>query len=54
MTGRAWGATVFLAVVCTYGAYLANACGLQRLEPSRAVTIATLEPVVAVVAAYYA
>lgn len=54
MTGRAWGATIFLAVVCTYGAHLAYACGLQRLGPSRAATIATLEPVVAVVAAYYA
>lgn len=53
MPGRAWAATAFLAVVCTYGAYFAYAGGLQRLGPSRAATIATLEPVVAVVAAYY-
>ena len=53
MPGRAWAATAFLAVVCTYGAYFAYAGGLQRLGPSRAATIATLEPVVAVVAAYH-
>ncbi len=53
MPGRAWAATAFLAVVCTYGAYFAYAGGLQRLGPSRASTNATLEPVVAVVAAYH-
>jgi drug/metabolite transporter, DME family len=50
-----WRATVaigFLALVGTYGAYLANATGLTRIGVSRAATIATLEPVLAVMAAW--
>lgn len=47
-----WGVLLFLAVVPTYGAYLLYSAGLRRLEPTRAATIATLEPVVAAVAAY--
>ena len=47
-----WAGLVFLAVVCTYAAYLAYAEGVKRLPSARAATIATLEPVIAVVAAY--
>ncbi len=49
---KAWGAVSFMAAVSTYGAYLSYAHGMRRLMPSRAATIATLEPVVAVIAAY--
>jgi len=52
MAWRAWAAIAFLATVATYGAYLANANGLRLIGPSRASTIATLEPVLAVVAAF--
>lgn len=49
-----WASVVFLAVVCTYTAYLAYAEGVRRLPAARAATIATLEPVIAVIAAYIA
>lgn len=49
---RVWMALGFLSIICTFGAYLAYAHGVQRLAPSRAATIATLEPVVALGAAY--
>ncbi|WP_353266492.1 EamA family transporter [Gemmatimonas sp.] len=52
-TWRAWAAIAFLASVATYGAYLSNANGLRLIGPSRASTIATLEPVLAVIAAYF-
>lgn len=52
LTWRAWGAIAFLATVATYGAYLSNANGIRLIGPSRAATIATLEPVLAVIAAY--
>jgi len=52
LTVRAWGAIAFLATVATYGAYLCNANGIRVIGPSRASTIATLEPVLAVAAAY--
>lgn len=52
LTWRAWGAIAFLASVATYGAYLSNANGIRIIGPSRASTIATLEPVLAVIAAY--
>jgi DME family drug/metabolite transporter len=52
MSLRAWTAVLFVSLVATYGAYLAYAHGLRRLPPSKAATIATLEPVVSVVAAY--
>lgn len=52
LTVRAWSAIAFLAFVATYGAYLSNANGIRLIGPSRASTIATLEPVLAVVAAY--
>ena len=48
----AWAAILFSAVVPTYGAYLLYAAGLRRVEATRAATLATLEPVVAAVAAY--
>jgi drug/metabolite transporter, DME family len=53
LTWRAWGAIAFLATVATYGAYLCNANGIRYIGPSRASTIATLEPVLAVVAAFF-
>lgn len=49
-----WGALLFLAVVPTYAAYLLYAAGLRRVEATRAATVATIEPVVAAVAAYVA
>lgn len=49
---RAWAALGFLAAFCTFGAYLAYAHGIRRLSPAQAATVATLEPVVALVAAY--
>lgn len=52
LSPKAWGAVTFMAAVSTYGAYLSYAHGMRRLTPSRAATIATLEPVVAVIAAY--
>lgn len=50
-TAVAWGALVFLAVVSTYLAYLFYSAGLRRVEATRASTVATVEPVVAAVAA---
>jgi DME family drug/metabolite transporter len=50
-TPAAWGALVFLAVVSTYLAYLFYSAGLRRVEATRASTVATVEPVVAAVAA---
>lgn len=47
-----WGVFLFLAVVPTYGAYLLYSAGLRRVEATRAATVATVEPVVAAVAAY--
>ena len=52
-SARAWMALGFLSTFCTFGAYLAYAHGVQRLPPSRAATIATLEPVVALGFAYW-
>lgn len=49
---KAWGALAFLAAVGTFGAYLCNATGLRTVPTARAATIATLEPVLAVGAAY--
>ena len=53
-TPAAWGAIVFLAVVPTYASYLLYSTGLMRVEASRAATVASVEPVVAAVAAYLA
>jgi DME family drug/metabolite transporter len=51
-TVTAWLAMVGLAVVSTYGPYYCYYVGLKYLEPSRAAITATLEPVVATIAAY--
>lgn len=51
-SGTAWAVIAFLAVLPTYGAYLAYGFGLRRLEATRAATVATIEPVVAAVGAY--
>lgn len=51
-TPAAWTAILAIVVVSTYGAYLAYGAGLQRIEASRASIVATLEPVVAAVAAW--
>jgi drug/metabolite transporter, DME family len=50
-TPAAWASLVFLAVVSTYLAYLFYSAGLRRVEATRASTVATVEPVVAAVAA---
>ena len=52
LSPRAWVAVGFLSAICTFGAYLAYANGVQRLAPSRAATVATLEPVVALGVAF--
>ncbi|HEX7241337.1 MAG TPA: EamA family transporter, partial [Longimicrobiaceae bacterium] len=51
-TPTAWAVLVFLAAVPTYGSYLLYGAGLKRIEATRAATVATIEPVVATVAAY--
>jgi drug/metabolite transporter, DME family len=53
-TGAAWMAIVFLAVVPTYTSYLLYSAGLRRIEATQAATVATLEPVVAAIVAYFA
>ncbi len=50
----AWAAIAFVALVPTYAAYLLYAAGLRRVDPTRAATLATIEPVVAAAAAYVA
>lgn len=49
----AWSALICIAVVCTYGAYFCYFNGVRHLEASRAAITATLEPVVAMVAAFF-
>jgi DME family drug/metabolite transporter len=51
-TVTAWLAMVGLALVSTYGPYYCYYVGLKYLEPSRAAITATLEPVVATIAAH--
>ncbi|HVH11487.1 MAG TPA: EamA family transporter [Longimicrobium sp.] len=51
-TPGAWAAIVFVAVVPTYLAYVFYSAGLRRVEATRAATVATVEPVVAALAAY--
>lgn len=53
-SAAAWAAILFVAVVPTYGAYLLYAAGLRRVEATRAATVATVEPVVAALAAWAA
>lgn len=51
-TALAWSALLVLGVACTYAAYLAYSAGLNRLDATRAATIATAEPVIAAVLAF--
>lgn len=53
-TAEAWGAILFLALVPTYLSFLLYSAGLRRVEATRAATVATIEPVVAAIAAYVA
>jgi len=48
-----WAVLLFLGLVSTYGAYLAYCAGLKRLDPTKASVLATMEPVVATVAAWW-
>lgn len=48
----AWASLFALALISTYGAFLAYCAGLRRLEATRASLVATFEPVVASVVAY--
>ncbi|PTN38731.1 DMT family transporter [Desulfonatronum sp. SC1] len=48
----AWTALSALALVSTYGAFLAYCAGLRRLEATRASVVATFEPVVAALVAF--
>lgn len=52
-TPLAWLALGVLALVCTYGAYLCYYQGLYYLEPTRAAIVASLEPVIAGVVAFF-
>jgi len=47
-TNAAWGFLFSIALIASYGAFSAYSAGLRRLESTKAVIIATLEPVVAV------
>jgi DME family drug/metabolite transporter len=51
-TPTAWAALAFLGLVSTWLAYLFYSAGLRRVEATRAATVATVEPVVAAVAAF--
>jgi drug/metabolite transporter (DMT)-like permease len=51
-TATAWAALICLAAFSTYGAYYFYYLGLKSLEASRASIAATIEPVVAALAAY--
>ncbi|ADU62866.1 MAG: DMT family transporter [Pseudodesulfovibrio sp.] len=52
-SGYAWIMLFLMAAVTAYGAFLAYYAGLRRLEATRASVIATFEPVVAAVFAYF-
>lgn len=51
-TAAEWAVLVFLAIVPTYGSNLLYSTGLRKIEATRAATVATIEPVIAAVAAY--
>jgi drug/metabolite transporter, DME family len=51
-TPTAWAALAFVSVVPTYLAYVFYSAGLRRVQATRAATVATVEPVVAAIAAY--
>ncbi|HEX6370160.1 MAG TPA: EamA family transporter [Longimicrobium sp.] len=48
----AWAAIAFVAVIPTYLAYVFYSAGLRRVQATRAATVATVEPVVATLAAF--
>ncbi|GAB4344666.1 MAG: DMT family transporter [Gammaproteobacteria bacterium] len=52
-SATAWASLVFVAVVSTYLAYLAYYAGLRHLEATRAAVVATIEPVVAALLAWF-
>jgi drug/metabolite transporter (DMT)-like permease len=52
-TGVAWLSLILLSVFSTYGAYHFYYAGLRYIEAGRASLIATLEPVIASLAAWY-
>ena len=52
-TPTAWLALGLLVVICTYGANSCYYAGLKYLEAGRAAIVATVEPVMAAVAAYF-
>jgi DME family drug/metabolite transporter len=52
-SGTAWAALVFLGAVPTYLSYVFYSAGLKRIEATRAATVATVEPVVAAIGAYF-
>jgi DME family drug/metabolite transporter len=51
-SGATWGWIAFLGIVPTYVALQLYEAGLRRVEATRAVTVATLEPVIAAGLAY--
>lgn len=48
-----WAVAACLGAVCTYGAYLAYCAGIRRLEATKAAVLASLEPVIATVLAWW-
>jgi len=52
-TGLAWLALILVAFVSTFIAYQLYYLGLKKLEAGKASIVATIEPVVAAVTAYY-
>lgn len=52
-TPSAWAAIVTVAMLSTWGAYTAYFAGLKRVEATRASVVATIEPVMAAVTAYF-
>lgn len=52
-SATAWAAMLFLGVASTFLAYLFYSLGLKRIEPTRASILASIEPVVACIGAYW-
>ncbi len=52
LNATTWAAILCIAFVSTYIAYWAYAEGIKRLNPTKAAVLATLEPVVATIAAW--
>ena len=48
-----WLVVFFLGLVCSYVAYWSYCEGLRRIAPTRAAVLATLEPVIAALAAWW-